>query len=161
MQPPEGPPVCTALILPPSGAPPPISSTIVPQRRAHRHFDQAGVVDLAGQRKDFGALALFRADAGEPVRALADKSAATLAKVSTLLISVGQPHKPLSAGNGGRGRGVPRLPSTEAISAVSSPQTNAPAPMRRSMLKLKGDSKMPAPSKPMLLGLLDGDLQPA
>ena len=29
MQPPEGPPVCTALIVPPSGAPPPISSTMV------------------------------------------------------------------------------------------------------------------------------------
>ena len=28
MQPPDGPPVCTALIVPPSGAPPPISSTI-------------------------------------------------------------------------------------------------------------------------------------
>ena len=43
----------------------------LPQRRAHRHFDEAGVVDFSGERKNFGALAFFRADAGEPVRALA------------------------------------------------------------------------------------------
>ena len=42
------------------------------QRDAHGHFDQAGVVDLAGQGEDFGALALLGADAGEPVRAVAD-----------------------------------------------------------------------------------------
>ena len=36
--------------------------------------------------------------------------------------------RPLAAGNGGRLRGMPRSPSTEAISAVSSPQTKAPAP---------------------------------
>ena len=32
------------------------------------------------------------------------------------------------AGNGGRGLGIPRFPSMEFISAVSSPQTKAPAP---------------------------------
>ena len=32
--------------------------------------------------------------------------------------------------NGGRGRGMPRLPSMERIRAVSSPQTKAPAPNR-------------------------------
>ncbi len=52
----------------------------------------------------------------------------TLAKVSTLLMEVGESHSPLVAGNGGRTRGMPRLPSIEAISAVSSPHTNAPAP---------------------------------
>ena len=31
-------------------------------------------------------------------------------------------------GNGGRGRGWPRLPSSESSSAVSSPQMYAPAP---------------------------------
>ena len=33
------------------------------QRDAHRHFDQPGVRDLAGQREDLGALALLGADA--------------------------------------------------------------------------------------------------
>src|ERR1035441_5633620 len=56
---------------------------------------------------------------------------AILAKVSTLLMRVGQPHRPETAGYGGRGRGWPRSPSMEAIRAVSSPQTNAPAPIDR------------------------------
>ena len=73
---------------------------------------------------------------------------ATLAKVSTLLISVGMPHKPETAGYGGRGRGVPRWPSIEAISAVSSPQTKAPAPSRISMSKSKVVPQMLLPSRP-------------
>ena len=51
-----------------------------------------------------------------------------LAKVSTLFNTDGRCHKPLTAGNGGLARGMPRLPSMEAMSAVSSPQTKAPAP---------------------------------
>ena len=43
--------------------------------------------------------------------------------------------KPSLAGNGGRGRGMPRQPSSDAISAVSSPQTKAPAPSVSSMSK--------------------------
>ena len=84
-----------------------------------------------------------------------------LAKVSTLLISVGQPHRPLSAGNGGRGRGWPRRPSIEAMSAVSSPQTNAPAPMRISTLKLKVRLEEAVAQQAVLFRLLDGDLEPA
>ena len=45
-----------------------------------------------------------------------------------MLINVGRPNKPLFAGNGGLGLGIPRSPSIDAIRAVSSPQTNAPAP---------------------------------
>ena len=41
-------------------------------------------------------------------------------------------HSPATAGYGGLGLGVPRPPWTEAIRAVSSPQTNAPAPRRSS-----------------------------
>jgi hypothetical protein len=72
---------------------------------------------------------------------------AMLANVSTLLISVGCAHNPATAGYGGRGRGVPRLPSTEAIRAVSSPHTNAPAPTRISTSKLNVDSAMPLPRR--------------
>ena len=60
-------------------------------------------------------------------------------------MSVGWPHRPLVAGYGGRGRGVPRLPSIEAMSAVSSPQTKAPAPMRMSTRNEKPVSKMRPP----------------
>ena len=63
MQPPEGPPVCTALKAPPSGDAAADVLDDLAQRRAHRHLDQAGVRDLAGQREDLGALALLGADA--------------------------------------------------------------------------------------------------
>ena len=48
--------------------------------------------------------------------------------VSTLLTVVGQPHSPETAGNGGRLRGWPFLPSIDSIMPVSSPQMYAPAP---------------------------------
>jgi hypothetical protein len=46
----------------------------------------------------------------------------TAQTVSTLLIVVGWPNAPTTAGNGGLMRGWPRRPSSEFISAVSSPQ---------------------------------------
>src|SRR3954462_7804705 len=52
----------------------------------------------------------------------------TATSVSTLLIVVGCANTPLTAGNGGLMRGLPRRPSIEFISAVSSPQMYAPAP---------------------------------
>src|SRR5215217_5217036 len=53
----------------------------------------------------------------------------TAASVSTLLMVVGMPNRPATAGNGGLMRGLPRLPSIEFIIAVSSPQMYAPAPL--------------------------------
>ena len=41
------------------------------QLDAHRHFNQAGVGDFAGERKDLGALAALRAHVGEPLAAVA------------------------------------------------------------------------------------------
>src|SRR5436190_10575671 len=52
----------------------------------------------------------------------------TAASVSTLLIVVGCANTPDTAGNGGLIRGLPRFPSSDSISAVSSPQMYAPAP---------------------------------
>ena len=51
-----------------------------------------------------------------------------LQSVSTLFTTVGWPYSPLIAGNGGLRRGWPRSPSSESMSAVSSPQMYAPAP---------------------------------
>ena len=48
--------------------------------------------------------------------------AGTLFRVSTLLTQVGLPQTPAAAGNGGLARGLARRPSSELISAVSSPQ---------------------------------------
>ena len=46
----------------------------------------------------------------------------TLTSVSTLLMTVGLPKRPVCTGNGGLLRGSPRKPSIELKSAVSSPQ---------------------------------------
>ncbi len=46
----------------------------------------------------------------------------TAAIVSTLFTTVGQSHKPFTAGNGGLIRGLPLFPSSDSINAVSSPQ---------------------------------------
>ena len=71
MQPPDGPPVCTALNCLPSGMPPPISwmisRSVIPMGTSIRPV----FVDPAGQREHLGALALLRADGGEPLRAVA------------------------------------------------------------------------------------------
>jgi hypothetical protein len=45
----------------------------------------------------------------------------TAASVSTLLMVVGFPKRPATAGKGGLMRGLPRRPSSEFMSAVSSP----------------------------------------
>src|SRR3954470_18288214 len=46
----------------------------------------------------------------------------TAAIVSTLFTTVGLSHKPFTAGIGGLIRGLPLLPSSDSINAVSSPQ---------------------------------------
>ncbi|MOA29387.1 hypothetical protein D3C78_1503980 [compost metagenome] len=48
--------------------------------------------------------------------------AGTLHRVSTLFTQVGLPQTPTAAGKGGLERGLARRPSSELISAVSSPQ---------------------------------------
>ena len=66
------------------------------------------------------------ADPSTPIVAysapLIDTIAGSVASVSTLLISVGPAYRPSTAGNGGFRRGLPRLPSSESSSPVSSPQ---------------------------------------
>src|ERR1039457_3282619 len=49
---------------------------------------------------------------------------AMLYQVSTLLMLLGLPHRPFCAGKGGRGRGRPASPSSDAMSAVSSDRTS-------------------------------------
>ena len=71
----------------------------------------------------------------------------TFANVSTLLINVGLPNKPLFAGNGGFGLGIPRSPSIDAINAVSSPQTKAPAPSLIWIVKLNPEPIIFSPKK--------------
>ena len=69
----------------------------LPQRHPHRDLDEPDVDHPAGQREHLRAPALLRAERGQPVGAVADDRG-TFAKVSTLLISVGQPSRPAVAG---------------------------------------------------------------
>ncbi len=73
-----------------------------------------------------------------------------LDSVSTLLITVGLPQRPLCDGKGGLGEGMPRLPSMDAIIAVSSPHTNAPAPSITCKSKLYEEPNICLPNIPAL-----------
>ena len=154
MQPPDGPPVCTALILPPSGAPPPISSTIcrsvVPIGTSTRPVLRI----LPASAKTFVPLLFSVPIAANQSAPVADDRRDVGEGLDVVDQRRDCPRGPPRPGYGGRGRGVPRWPSIEAISAVSSPQTNAPAPIRRSIRKLNGDSKIWLPSSPSRLRLL-------
>ncbi len=127
MHPPEGPPSCTALILFPDEPPPPTLFTTSRMVMPMGTSINPPLLIRPARAKTFVPL-LFsvpsEAYSFDPFRIIQG----TEAKVSTLLIQVGFPHRPDWAGNGGRYLGIPLLPSIEAISAVSSPQTKAPAP---------------------------------
>ena len=148
-QPPDGPPICTALIRRPSAD------------AAADFFDDLRGALCPSALRSVRPGGFFRPArtpwclCSWPCRGRRSFSApwrmihGTSASVSTLLISVGLPHRPDWAGKGGRSRGIPRRPSTEAISAVSSPQTNAPAPSL--MLRCATENRLPskaAPSQP-------------
>src|SRR5512139_455838 len=69
-------------------------------------------------------------------------------KVSALLMTVGLPQSPATAGNGGRTLGMARLPSMDSMRAVSSPQMNASVPKLNSMSKSKPIPNTFGPRKP-------------
>ena len=107
MQPPAGPPVWTALNGAPVDDPAADVEHDLAQRRAHRHLDQAGVDDPAGEREDLRALALLGPDAGEPVAAVADDRGDVGERLDVVDEGRLAASRPETAGYGGRGRGVP------------------------------------------------------
>ncbi|EKD25805.1 MAG: hypothetical protein ACD_79C01497G0001 [uncultured bacterium] len=147
IHPPEGPPIWTALYFLPLGIPPPILNTM-----------SLTVVPIATSTSP--VLVIFPDNANTLVPLLFNVPTALnfsnpcsniqgrLASVSTLLIMVGFPNNPDTAGNGGLGRGMPRLPSILCIRAVSSPQTNAPAPFLIIICRFIPLSKILFPRKP-------------
>ena len=101
------------------------------ERKAHRRLRSCRAAAMWPQTEiELGAGALRVAEAEHSCTTSAPlmRMCGTAASVSTLLIVVGMPNTPATAGNGGLMRGLPRLPSSEFISAVSSPQMYAPAP---------------------------------
>ena len=150
MQPPDGPPICTALYDRPPGMPPPMSKTIsrsgVPIATSTRPVRAT----LPESANTFVPL-LDAVPIDENHAAPRSTMAGTLASVSTLLMTVGLPKRPRTAGNGGLGRGMPRRPSMLCSRAVSSPHTNAPAPCLTTMSREKPESKMFVPKMPQAL----------
>ncbi len=71
-QPPDGPPIWTALNFFRLGDAAAHVEDDLAQGGAHGHLDQAGIHDLACQGEDGRARAALRADAGEPVRPVID-----------------------------------------------------------------------------------------
>ena len=147
MQPPEGPPVCAALNRFPFGIPPAMSKMISPSVVPIGTSTIPVFTTSPASAKTFVPV-LFGvpvvAKAAPPIR----MTIGTFARVSTLLMMVGRSKTPRSNGNGGFWRGSPRFPSIEAISAVSSPQTNAPAPIRISMSNENGVPMTRSPRSP-------------
>ncbi len=160
MQPPEGPPICTALYALPSGMPPPMSKTICADAWCPSPLrpGRCGRPCPRGRRPSCPCCSRCRRR--RTTRRRWPRCAGRLASVSTLLMTVGLPNRPLTAGNGGRGRGMPRLPSMLWIRAVSSPQTNAPAPILMTISRLKPLSRMLSPSRPYASAWAMACLQP-
>ena len=82
----------------------------------------AGPLDAAGDRDDLGAGRLLGAEALEPVGAAVDDDVGTFEQRLDVVDQRRAAVEARIAGNGGFSRGLPRLPSSESSSAVSSPQ---------------------------------------
>ena len=147
MQPPDGPPVWTALILALSIGPPPISSTIllivVPMGTSTSPVYLTLPTKLKILVPELFSVPIL-ANSWAPFSIMIG----IFAHVSTLLIAVGLPSIPFCTGKGGRCRGSPIFPSIERINAVSSPHTKAPAPLTRLMSKEKPVPRIFSPRRP-------------
>src|SRR6476469_3132149 len=101
-QPPDGPPVWTHLKARPSTIPPPMSKTISRSVAPIGTSTSPVLTTRPARAKTLVPLLLVvprPAHPSPPLRMIG----ATLAYDSTLLISVGRPHRPETAGKGGRG----------------------------------------------------------
>src|ERR1039458_3025322 len=106
MHPPEGPPVCTALMCFPPGPPSPTSYMKVLSGVPMGTSTRPVLVILPTSEKTLvPALLALPVSLNQP--APLETMGATLYQVSTLLMLVGASHSPFCAGNGGRGRGRP------------------------------------------------------
>src|SRR5665647_2815440 len=124
MQPPEGPPSCTALKRLPSLMPPPMSKITWRSVEPMGTSARPPLMSLPARLK-----ALVPRQPSTPRTAYAAAPLAMIqgmsAKVSTLLMLVGLPQRPETAGNGGRVRGMPRTrPPFPAVSGLWGKPTN-------------------------------------
>ncbi len=144
MQPPDGPPIWTALNVRPPLMPPPIPMTRSLMDIPMGTSASPPRATLPASAKTFVPL-LFSVPIAAYAAAPFVIIHGTLAYVSTLLLFVGFCQRPFSAGKGGLILGMPRSPSMDANRAVSSPQTKAPAPCLILMSKLSPEPRMSPP----------------
>src|SRR3989339_275064 len=147
MHPPEAPPAWTALNFLPPGMPPPmvkmISRRVVPMGTSTSPV----LVILPTREKILVPLldsVPMEVNQSAPLLMIMG----TLAQVSTLLRTDGLSQRPLTLERTYLGRGSPAFPSREAMRAVDSPQTKAPAPWCTWTLKLKPETRMFSPRSP-------------
>src|SRR5260370_1690709 len=72
----------------------------------------------------------------------------TALSVSTLLIIVGHPYNPTTAGNGGLIRGYPRLPPSDSLSPHSPPHSYPPPPLSTPKSKSNPLPRLSFPQSP-------------
>ena len=145
--PPEGPPICTALNAASPLMPPPISK-----------ITSFSVVPIGTSISPVCFTLPVSANAFVPGLfsgpMLLNQSApsimiiGTLANVSTLFNTVGFPNNPCSTVLGGFTLGIPLFPSMDAVRALPSPQTNAPAPRLICSRNEKSVPRILSPSRP-------------
>src|ERR1039458_8859115 len=104
MQPPDGPPVCTALMAFPAMPPSPMSYTSVFSGVPSGNSTSPELVTLPTSENTLVPALLVLPVSVNHAAPLVTMGA-MLYQVSTLLMLVGLPHNPFCAGNGGRGRG--------------------------------------------------------
>ena len=119
----------TAFSFLPLRMPPPTSLIIRMQVEAHRQFVDARLVHVTGEAEQARAAVLRRAERGERRAAIPDDR-----RYGAVGLDVVQNGGALPRADNGRetaasDRGMPRLPSSDSSSAVSSPHSYAPAPV--------------------------------
>ncbi|MBA7569589.1 hypothetical protein ES708_11330 [subsurface metagenome] len=147
MQPPEGPPVCTALNFLPLGIPPPmsyiISLSVIPIGTSTKP-----VLFIFPTRENIIVPLLPAVPICEYHSAPLLIISGTLAQVLTLFSRLGLSHRPFSDMWVYLALGSPIFPSREVISALDSPQTKAPPPLFIVTVKSKPEPSMSSPNSP-------------
>src|SRR5450830_346106 len=119
----------------------------VAQRGAHRHLDQAAVGDLAGEREDLCTTRFADAHGGESLGAVRHDPVDIGERLDVVDVGGSAP-EPRDRGERRTGARHAALASMLAMRAVSSPQTNAPAPSLMCTSKAKPEPRMSSPSRP-------------
>ena len=160
MQPPAGPPVWTALNGRPSTMPPPMPYTMSRSEVPIGTSTRPVLTTRPASANTFVPLLFSVPMPANQARAVADDRRDVGERLDVVDQGRAGRAGPTRPGTAGAGRGVPRPPSIDAISAVSSPHTNAPAPSRTSTSNENWVSMHGRAEVAVLRGLADRLAQP-